>query len=66
MLPVKGIVNVDCKPVVVQGLQHFFHPPVELDRWPNTDTGTRLVLITRNIKAETIRALFSAVSAMTT
>ena len=64
MLRVKGIVNVDGKPVVVQGVQHIFHPPVELDHWPSADTGTRLVFITRNIKAETIRGLFAAVSAV--
>ena len=64
MLRVKGIVNVDGKPVVVQGVQHIFHPPVELDRWPSVDTSTRLVFITRNIKAETIRSLFAAVSAV--
>ena len=56
---VKGIVNGDGNPAMVQGVQHIFHPPVELDRWPNADTGMRLVLITRNIKAETIRALFA-------
>ncbi len=65
MLRVKGIVNVDGKAVVVQGVQHIFHPPVELDRWPSADTGTRLVFITRNIRAETIRGLFAAVSAVT-
>ena len=65
MLRVKGIVNVDGKAVVVQGVQHIFHPPVELDRWPSADISTRLVFITRNIKADTIRSLFAAVSAVT-
>ncbi len=64
MLRVKGIVNVAGKPVVVQGVQHIFHPPVELDRWPGADTGTRLVFITRGITAESIRALFAAVGAV--
>ena len=52
MLRIKGIVNVAGKPVVVQGVQHIFHPPVELDRWPSADTDTRLVFITRNICGE--------------
>ena len=64
MLRIKGIVNVAGKPVVVQGVQHIFHPPVELDRWPSADTGTRLVFITRNITAEAIRGLFAAVGAV--
>ena len=62
LLRVKGIVNVDGNPVVVQGVQHIFHDPVELDRWPSTDTGTRLVFITRHIEAATIRNLLSAVA----
>jgi len=62
LLRLKGIVNVDGKPVVVQGVQHIFHDPVELDRWPSADTGTRLVFITRRIEAATIRNLLSAVA----
>ena len=61
LLRVKGIVNVDGKPVVVQGVQHIFHSPVTLDRWPSADTDTRLVFITRNIEADTIRNLLKAV-----
>lgn len=63
MLRVKGIVNVEGKPVVVQGVQHIFHPPVTLDRWPSADTGTRLVFITRHIDAAVIRNLLTAVAA---
>ncbi len=65
LLRVKGIVNVDGKPVVVQGVQHIFHTPVELDRWPSADTDSRLVFITRNIEADVIRNLFAAVGAVT-
>ena len=63
LLRVKGIVNVDGQPVVVQGVQHIFHPPVTLDRWPSEDTGTRLVFITRHLDAAVIRNLFSAAAA---
>jgi G3E family GTPase len=65
LLRVKGIVNVEGHPVVVQGVQHIFHPPVTLDRWPSADTDTRLVFITRNIEGQVIRNLLSAVSEMT-
>lgn len=65
LLRVKGIVNVDGRPVVVQGVQHIFHPPVELDHWPSADTGSRLVFITRDIPGDTIRNLFQAVGAVT-
>jgi G3E family GTPase len=61
MLRVKGIVNVEGSPVVVQGVGHVFHPPVALDRWPSDDQGSRIVFITRNMDVEKIRTLFEAV-----
>ncbi len=64
LLRVKGIVNVDGKPVVVQGVGHVFHPPVTLDRWPSDDQGSRIVFITRHIEAPVLRALFGAVGAL--
>jgi G3E family GTPase len=64
LLRVKGIVNVEGNPVVVQGVGHVFHPPLPLDRWPSTDTGSRLVFITRNMEEPTLQALFQAVSLM--
>ena len=63
LLRVKGVVNVEGRPVVVQGVQHIFHDPVTLDRWPSADTGTRLVFITRHIEAGVIRNLLKAVAA---
>jgi G3E family GTPase len=54
-------VNVEGKPVVVQGVQHLFHPPVELDRWPSDDHDSRLVFITRHMEADVIRRLFEVV-----
>jgi G3E family GTPase len=64
MLRVKGIVNVEGKPVVIQGVQHIFHPPVHLDKWPSSDQDSRLVFITRNIPAELIQNLFEAVGSV--
>lgn len=64
LLRVKGIVNVQGEPVVVQAVQHVMHPPVTLDAWPSEDRQSRLVFITRNIRAEAIRAIFDAVGAM--
>lgn len=59
LLRVKGIVNViehPDRPVVIHGVQHVFHPPVFLDRWPGDDHRTRLVFITRDIDREDIDA----------
>jgi G3E family GTPase len=67
LLRVKGLLDVaGCRgPVVVQFVQHLAHPPVELQAWPGTDHGSRVVFITRNIGEEAVRNLFAAVRALT-
>ena len=65
LLRVKGILNIEGSPVVIQGVQHIFHPPVSLDTWPSDDHSSRVVFITTNISAETIESLFKAVGAIT-
>ena len=62
LLRVKGLVNVEGErgPVVVQGVQHIFHPPTTLDAWPGEDRRSRLVFITRNIPRESVAAVFAA------
>jgi G3E family GTPase len=66
LLRVKGLVNVEGKsgPMVVQGVQHLFHPPLELAAWPGPDRGTRLVFITRGIPRQVIADLFAAIGAV--
>ena len=66
LLRVKGLVNVEghAGPLVVQGVQHLFHPPVELESWPSADRQSRLVFITRGIPRETITGLFAAITAI--
>lgn len=66
LLRVKGLVNVagEPGPVVVQGAQHVFHPPLALERWPGEDRRSRLVFITRNLPREAVEALFAAVGAL--
>ena len=66
LLRVKGLVNVTGHggPLVVQGVQHLFHPPVELDAWPSADRSTRIVFITRGIPRAMVENLFSAVTAI--
>jgi G3E family GTPase len=64
LLRVKGIVNLEGRPVVVQGVGHVFHPPVTLDRWPSEDTQSRIVFIARHIEPATLRGLFQAAIAL--
>ena len=52
------------KPVVVQGVQHIFHPPLHLDQWPSADRDTRMVFISRKLDEAMIRGLFAAVGAL--
>jgi G3E family GTPase len=63
LLRVKGLVNVagESGPVLVQGAQHVFHPPVTLEAWAGEDRRSRLVFITRNLERESIESLFAAV-----
>lgn len=63
LLRVKGLVNIveEKGPVVVQGAQHLFHEPAQLDAWPSADRRTRIVFITRNLAREAVEALFRAV-----
>ncbi|TXL70503.1 GTP-binding protein [Vineibacter terrae] len=62
LLRIKGILNVidSDKPVVVHGVQHVFHPPAVLEKWPDDDRRTRIVFITRDLPEATIRKVFSS------
>ena len=63
MLRVKGVVALDDdpeRPVVIHGVQHVFHPPVRLERWPDGDRRTRIVFILRDLAPDHVRGLWSA------
>jgi G3E family GTPase len=66
LLRVKGIVNVEGRhgPLVVQGVQHLFHPPVELAEWPSEDHATRIVFITRGIERAVVESLFTVIGSI--
>jgi G3E family GTPase len=60
VLRIKGILDVqDSGPVVVQGVQSAFYPPIRLASWPaGADRASTLVFITRNISRELIESEF--------
>jgi G3E family GTPase len=63
LLRLKGIVKLaetPASPLVIHGVQHIFHPPVRLPRWPDGDERTRIVLITRDLDPGAVRRLFDA------
>ncbi len=62
LLRLKGVLNVAgvANPVAVHGVQHLFHPPVELAAWPDADRRSRIVFITRDLPEAAIREQFAA------
>jgi len=66
LLRMKGIVHVEgeAAPVVIQGAQHVFHPPVALAAGATAEPRSRIVFIVRNIPRAAIESLFNAVSSL--
>ena len=63
LLRVKGILNLvgQDRPVAIHGVQHMFHEPVLLEKWPEGDPRTsRIVFITRDLDRATIEAGLAA------
>lgn len=60
LLRMKGMVNVredPQRPAVIHGVQHVYHAPVWLPRWPSDDRRTRLVFIGRKLRPSWVREL---------
>jgi G3E family GTPase len=63
LLRLKGIVKLaetPEQPLVIHGVQHVMHPPAYLERWPDGDRRTRIVLITRDLEPASVTRLFDA------
>ncbi|MQP66665.1 GTP-binding protein [Niveispirillum sp. SYP-B3756] len=62
ILRVKGLLNVEeaDRPIVIHGVQHLFHPPVQLDAWPTDDHSTRIVFIVKDLTRPVVQTLFDA------
>ncbi|MDD3445682.1 MAG: GTP-binding protein [Zavarzinia sp.] len=62
LLRIKGIVNLagHDRPVAIHGVQHLFHPAVELPAWPGEDRRSRIVFITRDLDRAVIADTFAA------
>ncbi len=60
LLRMKGVVHIleaPERPAVIHGVQHVYHAPVWLPRWPSEDHRTRMVFIGRNIRESWVRTL---------
>ena len=62
LLRVKGVLNVEGRPVVIHTVQSIVHEPVTLDIWPDDDRGSRLVFIVRNIRRAEIEKTLEVLS----
>ncbi len=63
LLRLKAIVAISERPeepVLLHAVQHVFHPPVLLPRWPSADRRTRMVFITRDLPKEAIEKTLAA------
>jgi G3E family GTPase len=63
LLRVKGIVQLaeePDRPVVLHMVQHVLHPPARLTAWPSDDRRSRLVFVTQDLEADTVRRLLNA------
>jgi G3E family GTPase len=66
LLRLKGIVNIlesPDRPAVIHGVQHVFHQPSWLARWPSADRRSRIVFITRGVPGGFLAALLAALDA---
>jgi G3E family GTPase len=64
LLRLKGIVDIaesPDRPVVIHGVQHIFHAPAWLERWPSDDRRSRLIVIGRRIRASWVEVLLAAI-----
>ncbi|HEV7819598.1 MAG TPA: GTP-binding protein [Burkholderiales bacterium] len=64
LLRMKGLVNVaeePDRPAVIHGVQHVYHAPVWLARWPSADRRTRMVFIGRNVRESWVRSLIDLI-----
>jgi G3E family GTPase len=66
LLRLKGIVAIaesPERPAVIHGVQHMFHAPGFLERWPSDDRRSRLIFIARDLPRAFAEALLDAIEA---
>ena len=62
LLRLKGLLNVEGKPVAVHAVQTLIHEPVTLERWPDAERRSRLVFITRGLPRAAIDKTLAALA----
>ena len=61
LLRVKGIPHLrdEALPVAIHGVHHVFHPPEQLNAWPDEDRRSRIVFITRGLERAEVEETWS-------
>jgi G3E family GTPase len=60
LLRLKGLLNVEGEPVVVQAVQTIVHESVTLPAWPGSERRSRIVFITRDMERAELERTFDA------
>ncbi|MEC8792230.1 MAG: GTP-binding protein [Pseudomonadota bacterium] len=62
LLRLKGLLNLTetDNPVVVHAVQHMFHPPAQLEGWPDEDRRSRLVFIVKDLDQKTVQNIMNS------
>lgn len=63
VLRVKGIISLAelDKPLVIHGVQHIWHPPEIIEKWPGDDRRSRIVFILRDLEETELRDMLTFV-----
>ena len=59
ILRIKGLLNVDGRPVAVHGVQHFLHPAQPLEVWPDKERRSRVIVIADRLTEAAVRPFFT-------
>jgi G3E family GTPase len=67
LLRIKGIINVEgeATPRAIHAVQHTIYPAARLPAWPDGDTRTRIVFITRDLDEQFVRNTLQSFLAVT-
>ena len=65
LLRLKGLFELADRPetpILIDGVQHVFHPPRMLPRWPDADRSSRAVLIVEGVGGREAEILWAALN----
>ncbi len=60
LLRVKGVINVEGKPMVINAVQFVLHEPFELELWPSEDRRSHIVFIVQDMRREELEKTINA------